>query len=132
MGPKLKIFANQSCDVSKFAREGHLANKKNHLHLQSKRKIQKNYQLGQFRKKMTKTALISSFFLFFSQMVSQMVVRFFHWRIAILAQILIGHTIGLQKKLILAPFSEKFFFPLCFGFNISSTRQKIGENISPI
>jgi len=28
MGPKLKIFANQSCDVSKFAREGHLANKK--------------------------------------------------------------------------------------------------------
>ena len=76
---------------------------------------------------MTKTALISSFFLFFSQMVSQMVVRFFHWRIAILAQILIGHTIGLQKKLILAPFSEKFFFHFASDLISPQQDKKLGK-----
>ena len=29
MGPKLNFFENLSCDLSKFAREGHLANEKN-------------------------------------------------------------------------------------------------------
>ena len=47
LGPKLKNVADPSCDLSKFARGGHLINEKNSAY-QLKEKYKKNYHLGQF------------------------------------------------------------------------------------
>ena len=81
---------------------------------------------------MTKTALISSFFFIFlsdgkpngGEVLS---LANSHPR----ANFDRSHD-RFAKKINFGPIFREIFFPLCFGFNISSTRQKIGENISPI